>query len=157
MDAAAIKSHIAERITSARDTYINDLTALDHAALVQSPGGAARTPYDFTYEVVFVNRRITTRLKGGVPEAFDFAGWIVAPEEFCDKDVAIRELKASATEVLDAWNACADAELDTPIETPSGATSAIKVASLCATHMTYHDAQLNYLQALLGDDEMHWD
>lgn len=157
MAESGIKTHIAERISSARDTYLKDLEAIDEPSLGQSPGGVARSPFDFTYEVVFVNRRVSTRLRGGVPEPFDFESWMVAPEEFCSKETAIKELKDSATEVLDAWNALPEEDLFKVIDTPGGPTNPVKVASLCATHLVYHDAQLNYLQALLGDDEMHWE
>lgn len=152
-----IKAHIATRISVALDEYVKDLQALDEPSLAKPPGGVARSPYDFTYEVAFVNRRIATRLRGGVPEKFAQEGWIVAPEQFRSKDALIKEIQESTTAVLDAWNALPESQAFESIATPSGETNAVALASMCATHMSYHDAQLNYLQALLGDDELHWE
>lgn len=151
-----IKAHIEERLVRGLELYVKDFEAIDEADLMRSPGGNARSPIDFTYEVAFVNQRIAARLKGQEPEAWTFEGWIEAPEEFKSKQVAIERLKSSTQEVIELWNAMPAEDCEKEIETPTGPTSALKLTSLCASHLVYHDAQLNYLQSLLGDDEMHW-
>lgn len=154
---SVIKEHIAKRIEQARDVYAKDLDALEEARLAQSLGGAARTPYDFTYEVVFVNWRIAKRLRGEEPEPYNPEGWITAPEDFKNRQVMRDALLSSANDVLDAWATVPEDRVSLEIETPGGRQTALQLASLCATHMVYHDAQLNYIQSLVGDDEMHWD
>ena len=42
------------------------------------------------------------------------------------------------------------------VEGPMGPTPRLAIAQLPATHMMYHDGQLNYIQTLYGDKEMHW-
>ena len=157
MEAIAVKELISKQLESARDRYIKDFDAIDEPALGQSPGGVARSPFDFTYEVSFVNKRIAKRLRGEVPEVVDMTGWMRAPEEFRSKGVAIAEFKASTDEVITAWKAIPEGELTKKIELPGGDSSPFNMATLCLGHVTYHDAQLNYLQSLTGDDEMHWD
>lgn len=156
MDATRIKAHFTEQISGARDRYLQDLEALDESVLRSSPGGTARTPYDFTYEVAYVNRRAAARMRGEDPGPFSSDGWMRAPEECQSKARIVQDLTESANEVLAAWEALPDTELDRKISVPNGETSPFDLASLCAMHMNYHDAQLNYLQSLMGDDEMHW-
>ena len=157
MDAQAFKDSVTDRINSACELYVKDLEALDEPKLGQTPGGVARAPYDFTYEVVFVNRRVTKRLRGEVPEPFEFDGWMKAPEEFRSKSAAVSALKESCNEVLEAWKALPAEDMGKTIVLGDGSESnTLKMANLCATHLVYHDAQLNYIQSLCGDDEMHW-
>lgn len=151
-----IKAHIEERLVRGLELYVKDLEAIDETDLLRSPGGNARKPIDFTYEVAFVNRRISSRVRGITPPEWTFDGWIEAPEGFLDKQTIIKELKESTEEVISLWRALPAEDVEKEIETPTGPTSALKLMSLCATHLVYHDAQLNYLQSLLGDDEMHW-
>ena len=152
-----LKAHMVESLERVLKFYVNDLEAIDDARLGQSLGGTARKPIDFTYEVAFVNRRIAKRLRGEDPGPFDSEGWITAPEAFQTKAEAIAELKASVEEVLTAWKALPDSELDREIVTPGGNSNPFKMMSMAVNHTNYHDAQLNYIQSLLGDDEMHWD
>ncbi len=157
MDARALKEHMTEQLTFARDSYLNDLSALEEPVLGKSLGGVARSAYDFTYEVVFVNKRIITRLKGGVPEKFDSEGWVMAPAEFRDKATAMAAIRETMNDVIQAWNAVPEEEIDRKIEVPNGETSPFKLVDLCVTHASYHDAQLNFIQALTGDEDMHWE
>jgi uncharacterized damage-inducible protein DinB len=50
-----------------------------------------------------------------------------------------------------------EADLDREVTMPWGATFPIATAIfLPASHMTYHDGQINYIQTLLGDAKFHW-
>lgn len=156
MDDAKIKQLVAQQIQASLDHYLHDLESMDESLLRSSPGGTARSPYDFTYEVIYVNNRAHSRLIGVDPGPFHSEGWMRAPEEYQSKGVLIAQLRESAEKVLAAWNALPLSDLDKVIQLASGETSMIEVANLCASHMNYHDAQLNYLQTLMGDDELHW-
>jgi hypothetical protein len=46
-----------------------------------------------------------------------------------------------AAEVVPAW------QIPTPLFT---------LAHIAVSHLWYHDGQLNYIQALLGDEKVHW-
>lgn len=158
MTAQDVKDYFRKQIADAQSDYVKDLEALSHEQLASTPGGSARSPYDFTFEVVFVNRRIAQRLRGETPApASNDDGWMKAPETFRDKETAKKEFSETMEEILRAWDKLDPAKLQTPIKLPNGnETSAIDMASLAARHAAYHDAQLNYLQAIQGDEKVHW-
>ena len=129
---------------------------MTHEQLSTCVGGSARIAYDFTFEVAYINRRFAKRLRGVTPEPMP-EGWIVAPDGFRERESATAELRASAAELMEAWNEVAKDELDRVIALPSGATTfPADLIALATHHCGYHDAQLNYIQALHGDLEMHW-
>lgn len=64
-------------------------------------------------------------------------------------------LMESATEVCKAIDSM-DSLLDL-LQMPWGASmSATEAIMLSASHMQYHDGQINYIQLLLGDSNFHW-
>lgn len=147
---------LAKGIRQAAARYADDLRAMEDSVLRASPGGAARSPYDFTYEVVFVNRRIAARMRNEDPGPSPFEGWIVAPPEFCEKERAIAEVLDSAEELAEAWLAVSPDAIETVTPLPQGEFTPIFGATLCERHMHYHDAQLNLIQAMGGDGDVHW-
>lgn len=151
-----VKQHLRDRVQSAATCYVWDLTDMPETMLSTSPGGVARTPYDFTYEVAQVNRRITMRLRGEEPEPVSEDGFVRAPEAACSKQAAIQSIESSVKDLLEAWDRLATQDLTKKISSPMGDTDPSKLMSLAATHMMYHDGQLNYLQAIEGDEEVHW-
>jgi hypothetical protein len=157
MNAAEVKTFIRKQIEDVKGDYSRDIEAMSHEQLDAKPSGKARSAYDFTYEVVFVNRRLAKRLRGETPDPMPGdGGWIVAPEDFRNKDKAKSEIEGSMQEILDAWDAFDDNHLLRPIKLAKGETNALDLGYMAAHHASYHDAQLNYVQSLQGDDQLHW-
>ena len=130
---------------------------MTHEQLSAKQGGEARCAYDFTYEVAYVNRRIAKRLRGETPEPWQAEGWVVCPADFMAKDKARADIAESLDEVLQEWEKLDPAEMNKEIQLANGSkTNPIDLAYMCAYHTGYHDAQLNYIQALQGDSKMHW-
>lgn len=154
---STVKDHITERIESAKKAYLGDLNAMSEEDLTVSAGGASRTPADFTYEIVFINDRVSKRLKGEDPGEFKFEGWMKAPEEFNNKASIIEKFTSSLDEVISEFSKVPEDEMFRVIDTGNGETSPMDLVGFTATHITYHDAQLNFIQSLKGDSEMHWD
>ncbi|MBL8065871.1 MAG: DinB family protein [Chthonomonadaceae bacterium] len=153
-----IKAFLSQKISDALACYIKDIEALEEKDILNSPGGSARSPIDFTYEIVMVNSRIASRLKGEDPGPWPFQdGWAEAPEAFKSKSTAIAEVSDSTHEVIAAWNQLSDSDLLTVVPNLGEDTTKFSLGHLCATHLVYHDAQLNYVQGLKGDNKMHWD
>ncbi|MCO5295516.1 MAG: DinB family protein [Fimbriimonadaceae bacterium] len=150
--STSIKQHLVERIEGALGRFRNDLEAMPDGSLGTSPGGVARTPLDITYEIVVVNRALAMHLRGEQAPEFEFGKWHHAPDDFATLETALAELDASTHEVLEAFKAIPEDRLDVK----RGPMSAIGTASLVATHLMYHDGQLNYLQSMHGDDQVHW-
>ena len=63
----------------------------------------------------------------------------------------IRRAKCAAFETLDE-NTLGETS-DIPFGRPM---SRMAIAELPAIHMMYHDGQLNYVQTLNGDKDIHW-
>lgn len=146
-------AYATAQVTNAGNYYLGDLKAISEEDLLKSPAGQARAPIDFTYEVVLINRRIATRLRGETPPPMSFEGWTVAPDEFRSKEAAVREMEASVKEMVDAIGT----DAMRTIVMPDRESTAFEVANFGALHIMYHDAQLNYLQSMKGDMEMHWE
>ncbi|HRI44478.1 MAG TPA: DinB family protein [Fimbriimonadaceae bacterium] len=147
------KAYATAQVENALKFYRADLEAIAEEDFCASPGGSARAPIDFTYEVSFVNRRLAGRLRGDEMPAMHFEGWMMAPEDHRSKAASIADFESSMNEVLAALGD----DVHRPIVTPDRTTTAMEMALFCALHVMYHDAQLNYFQALKGDDKMHWD
>ena len=63
----------------------------------------------------------------------------------------------SAGEVCKAIDSLSDEALEGEIQMPWGGMFAASEAILLpASHMNYHDGQINYIQLLLGDTRFHW-
>ena len=154
--STSVKHYLKGRLESVRDSYVKDLEAIRDEQMGTPFAGAARTPYDFTYEVTFVNHRIAKRLRGEDPGAFAPDGWMKAPAEACHKQTAIERYKVSMEDLITAFDTVPESDMLKVITVPSGETSPMDLAFFMCMHNNYHDAQLNYIQALHGDDQMHW-
>ena len=106
---------------------------------------------------MIVNERMATLIRGEKPGPWPFEGWAVAPPEFRNQARAIEEIERSADTVLAAWDSLDESELERTVTFSTGETgTALEMAIMCVQHMGYHDAQLNYVQAMKGDLAVHW-
>lgn len=154
--ALDLKTTAITSVQDAKSRFLQDLEALPEEAIGRSPGGAARAPAHFTYEIVCVNARFAKRLRGEDPGPFSQDAWASTPDSFKTKEGALAGFSASMDEILEALKAVPENEMDREIVIPSGTTSPFDLAAFCAMHTNYHDGQLNYIQALNGDAEIHW-
>lgn len=151
-----LKTKALTELRDVQKRYLIDLRALPDEAISQSFGGAARTPANFTYEIVLVNKRLSTRMKGEDPGPFDPNVWVETPAEFQTKEGAAGAFEESLNQVVALVESIPAEEMLREIPTPTGTTSPYDLAEFCAYHINYHDGQLNYIQALHGDAEIHW-
>src|SRR5690349_3754825 len=133
------KRKATEAFSGAKQRYLDDLNALSEESLVTSPGGCARTPADFTYEIVVINRRITKRLLGEDPGPFEFKQWMTAPDEFKNKQTILSEFEGTCTDVENALAAIPDDEMLRRIQLPKEYTTPYDLVTFCASHIGYHD------------------
>lgn len=151
-----LKSYARQNLEDVRDRYLEDLAAISDQALDASPGGAARSPFHFTYEIVCVNRRLATRLAGGDPGPFDPTIWETTPEDFRTRAGATNGFLNSTNEFIAVLESISEGDMEREIQIPGGKTTPFDLAMFCATHINYHDGQLNYIQAIHGDATIHW-
>ncbi len=135
--------------------YLSDLEACSEESLGKSPGGVARTPFDITYEVAYINRHFARRLRGEESPTFP-EGWMKAPEEFQSKTKIIEELRNSFSDFRSEFDKETDETIHREIQTPKGVATPLEYAEIYVGHANYHDAQINYHQTIYGDGEVHW-
>ena len=152
------KEFLSKGLRDAAKAFVGDLEAMPQEVLEKSPGGVARTPFDYSYEIALINKRVAARLRGEDPGPWPFADvkWVTCDPDFAEKDKMVEFVRASFEEVCSAWDAFDESKLTEPIKLPSGETNALDLASMAFSHSVYHDGQLNYAQSISGDDEMHW-
>jgi hypothetical protein len=152
-----LKAYIKENLEGASSRFVQDLEALTDAQLQAEYGEGSRKAIDFVYETIFVNQMIATRLRGEEPAKWPWEGsWATAPDGFATAADAIAGIKESTAALQAAVDAVPDDQLLTKVQAGDRETSAFEGANFAALHMMYHDAQLNYLQSIGGDLEMHW-
>lgn len=139
------------------DMYAADLAHLSNDHLHQVPMGAARTIASFTAEVAGFNRLVAAILRGE-PASMPDPETVDAFVQSIDSIGKAQELvKSSANEICEALASvgaeAAQAEVLAPWGEP---TTKINLASMAASHMMYHDGQINYIQSLHGDAVNHW-
>jgi len=130
-------------------TLSKDLEALGDK-VAQSPAPGARSAADIVWEVALNNRRGAKRMRGEEPG--EPVGFPPCPPEMANSGALAKELKESVDELLAAVG-------DDPlriVEYPGGQEPALSYAQFLVIHMMYHLGQLNYIQVLFGDHEVHW-
>jgi uncharacterized damage-inducible protein DinB len=151
MAATSIAESLIQDLDGYAKAYCLNLDALTEAQRAESAGSVARTPYDFTYEVVVVNRRMAQRLRGEDPGPWTFQGFVTAPEDFKNLESAKAAIFSSMQEV--AANVGDPARM---IQTSEGPEPAIGVINFVIAHTSYHFGQLALLQSLGGDNVFHF-
>ena len=153
--ATDVKDAIKTSLEQAKTFYLLDLEAIAEEKLGVSPGGVARAPFDFTLEIADVNRRFAAGMRDETLEkrSDEERASLIAG---MTKASAKQMIEDSVGELIAAWMGLADDQIEKMIPAFGDERPAFAMASLAATHMMYHDGQLNYLQALNGDGAIHW-
>lgn len=144
------------RIEMIGNLYATDLSAMTDEMLASSVAGKARTGFDLTYEVIGVNNLIPDKARKVQREGTTNDGWVRAPESFCSKEAAIAAFKQSVADVVETLRAASPEFMEEIVESPLGPLPVARLAGIVPMHILYHSGQLNYIQTLHGDDEMHW-
>lgn len=150
-----LKAFFHKQLASAKDFYIADLRAMTPEMLGSKHKDGQRNAYDFSYEIGFINHRVVARLTGAEPEPWP-GGFVQAPAELQSKEKIVDYVGGSFDQLMKAWEALPEDQVWREIETPGGKTNPVDLAYFVAYHTGYHDGQLNYIQALHGDAEVHW-
>jgi hypothetical protein len=144
-------------IEHAVKNYNQDLEALTEEQILGCAGGAARKPVDFTYEVALINLRIAARLNGlEPPPAPEGDEWWVAPDELRSKSAISEYMRSASLELIEAAKAIPEEEGSKLVGPPGSERPAFALTNFASMHTMYHDAQLNFIQSLHGDLDMHW-
>ena len=146
---------LEDRLRSVGHMWAQDLTAHRSEEIGRSPGETARSVADFAFETININRRISMRLRGETPPPLNGfpPNFGPCPEELLTPSNLAEAMRASVNELADAIG---NPEREIPL--PNGtATTAYAQAEFALLHMYYHLGQVNYVQTLYGDPEIHWE
>jgi hypothetical protein len=156
MSTLDIKAHLRDSTQRAHRLLTNDLKAIAADQTNVCPGGCARPALHIVAECAAVNGMIATLLEGGEfqrpsPEDRErfFASFDTGEKALAFLDQETQRL-LTVYENLDESTL---ADVSTQIGRPM---TRMAMAELPGWHMMYHDGQLNYIQTLHGDSEMHW-
>ena len=151
------KDHLTRGLVQATDCYLADLQAMSDEQLALRPGGQARSALDYTFEVTVVNNRLANSLADKPNDPWPFGdAWAECPPELANKEAILAAFRQSAESVQSALAAVDDTSLAETITVNGNETSKARMATLAAVHMMYHCGQMNLIQAMNGDDEVHW-
>jgi hypothetical protein len=148
---------LATTLQTVTGFYLRDLKATPEDQLTASPKGDARSICQFTGEVAGFNYMVAGML-------IDKPYPKKTPEEreafyatIKDKASAVAAIEQSLSVLVDAINQVPEKDWATMIEAPWGQPiSKFGLAMFASLHSSYHDGQLNYIQTLFGDKDMHW-
>lgn len=155
--AFAPKEILKGNLTHASETYAKDLAHIPADKLTASPMGCARAPQEFSAECIGFNtlvRRILKGEEGGLPDPEARQAFYAQFDTIEKLQVGIRNSTAAVIEALDGVS---DEDLARTVTAPWGRElSLFALVQTAATHMMYHDGQLNYIQSCYGDAVNHW-
>lgn len=153
--SADLRSFVVKTFTGSIEGFLKDLDALSHEDLKQSFGKSSRTAYDFIYEVGIINQRVATRCRGEDPGPMPWTfgdGWLSAPAEFYDKEASKQHIQSTGDAVL----AAVGEDVERSVAVGENMQPVYQLVLFAAEHTQYHDAQLNFIQAMVGDLAVHW-
>ena len=149
------KEHLIKFLGQVCYLYMKDLSFIPADKFDASPMGVARTPLNITVECISFNDWARRTIEGETVEMHgDFSAF---NEQFNTVEKASAGMQESTDKLVAALSALDDEGLNRLAPVPWDPTMTVfGLAHTAATHVFYHDGQLNYIQCMLGDDKIHW-
>lgn len=150
--------------------FIAELTADAYARLLRAaravPSERAqwtvnehgRSTLDQVQEVAVITRSFPAIVRAASFASFDRSAFDAAKTEMPTLEAAIAAVDAALPELLDVIRGYPVDQLEDPIMLPfrGGTPSTMaRLLAMPAWNTTYHDGQVNFIQRLYGDLEMH--
>lgn len=148
-------SELVENFRSAITRFTNDLKALSEENAGKCWGGVSRCAFDFAYEMVLIHERTATLLRGedpGPPPWKFGEEWVKAPDSLRTIDAMSARLNESVETLL----AAIGDDFEKKVKMGETEVPVWRRLQFLGIHTMYHDAQLNFMQAMAGDGSVHW-
>lgn len=153
IDAAQELANWCRRVAG---MYVKDLRALSDEGFAKPFGSKTRSAQDFSAEVAGFNGMVASIIGGEKFEMPSDERRAAYTASLDTRDKAIAAVQASAEALAKAIETGGD-NLTVMTQAPWGEPlSVFQLATIAVNHMMYHDGQLNFLQSLHGDDQIHW-
>lgn len=136
--------------------YVADLKAMPEEMLTATHGGVTRPANALTADTVVMLNAATELLKGnGMHMEED--GYANLAAELTSGEAQIAAISTAVDNFCAALAAASDEHLNSMAMAPWGMeTPVFMLAQIAVSHIWYHDGQLNFIQALNGDEKVHW-
>ena len=151
-----VKEYVLKLLRGVESRTGKDILALSDENVIRTFGGCTRSVADIVTEIISVNDRFLVRLQGGEPQAFNYEGWMKAPPTMQTQAAVSEGLSHSIGKLIAYAEGASPEDLEIVQETPMGHQSKYEILLIAASHILYHDGQINYIQTLLGDTDFHW-
>jgi hypothetical protein len=139
------------------DMYNKDIRAIPADKWTATFGGASRSAMEATADVIGLLNWTTEALKGNVES--DIQSYISEDVRAAcaEQEGACGALSAAAGAFAGALGSASDEALNSLVTPPWKMDAPLFIlCHIAVSHVWYHDGQLNYIQSLLGDGEVHW-
>lgn len=156
MAAFDAKAHLRKATETGAKYIANNINAIAEDKRNEVPAGNARSPLYIVAEAASVNGMVAKMLTGETMERPSSEQTEAYLKTFDTAEKALAFLTKETDSLLAAIDALDESTLGDIIPTPIGERTRFGLAEIPMWHMSYHDGQLNYIQTMLGDKEMHW-
>lgn len=136
--------------------FLQDLEAIPDSAYDQKFGPSCRTIADIVYEVNLVNDHIGLTIRQEPLFPWPEEKLIKAPDDFRGKEEIVQAFRESSDRIVATAESFSAEALEASIPNDDGETTRFERCRFMALHLWYHMGQLNFIQTLLGDEEIHW-
>ena len=137
--------------------YSADINAIPEDKWTASFGGCTRTANDLTADAISLLVWCTGALRGNASTDYGPDGMKAMADATSTREAAIAKLNEAADDFAAALGAASDEDLNKVVTPPWQMDAPLyMLAQIAVSHVWYHDGQLNYIQCLHGDGEMHW-
>ena len=151
------KGYLSGWLMALADMTKKDIRAIPDDQWNATHGGCSKSASSAIADTIGMLDWTTEALKGNVAEV---EGSYISEQLKSDcstKDGASAKLDATAQAFAAALGSATDESLNAIVTPPWKMDAPLfMLAQIAVSHVWYHDGQLNYIQSLLGDGEVHW-
>ncbi len=149
------RAYLAGWLQAVTGMTIADINAIPDDKWTEGHGGCTRPANALISDTVTMLKWTTAAAQG--EESSVYNDMDALTETYKDKATAIGGLQEASAAFGAAITSASDEALNAVVNAPWGMPTPVFIlAQIAVSHIWYHDGQLNYIQSLLGDGEVHW-
>ncbi|MDE2127943.1 MAG: hypothetical protein KGJ62_15285 [Armatimonadetes bacterium] len=157
MEIAALREQLKKQAEWSATCLEADLLAIPEEKRTTTFGGCSRGALSIVGDCCRTNEVTANWLLTGVVPVRDPDARAKRDAEYDTTEKMLAWLRHSVEQLKTAHDAMQEQNLlETNSEVIGVPLTRLEIADLASRHMMYHDAQLNYIQTLLGDGAIHW-
>jgi len=137
--------------------FVKDLEALSQSQYETPYQANTRSACDITAEVSGMCLQVAAMLQGETPERPSEEQNQQRSRDLVKKEDGILAMKSAGQQLAETIASVPAEQMTAKFPMPWGEEfTGYQLANLAVNHILYHDGQLNFLQCLHGDQQMHW-